>query len=69
LLRPNRQTSWHVARFFKPRGREVIAVQLTDDGKRQRLKWARPEHVVMVLARPAGLEPTAFCSGGRRSIR
>jgi hypothetical protein len=31
--------------------------------------WALLEQVVVVLARSAGLEPTAFCSGGRRSIR
>jgi hypothetical protein len=49
--------------------REVVEVELTDDAKRHGLAWALPEQVVVVLARPAGLEPTAFCSGGRRSIR
>jgi hypothetical protein len=49
--------------------REVVEVELTEDAKRHGLAWALPEQVVVVLARPAGLEPTAFCSGGRRSIR
>ena len=49
--------------------REVVEVELTDDAKRHGLAWALPEQVVVVLARPAGLEPTTFCSGGRRSIR
>ena len=49
--------------------REVIEVELTDDARRHGLAWALPEQVVVELARPAGLEPTAFCSGGRRSIR
>jgi hypothetical protein len=49
--------------------REVVEVELTDDAKRHGLAWALPEQVQVVLARPAGLEPTAFCSGGRRSIR
>ena len=49
--------------------REVIEVELNEDAKRHGFAWALPEEVVVVLARPAGLEPTAFCSGGRRSIR
>ena len=49
--------------------REVVEVELTEDAKRHGVAWALPEQVVVVLARPAGLEPTAFCSGGRRSIR
>jgi DNA invertase Pin-like site-specific DNA recombinase len=49
--------------------REVVEVELTEDAKRHGLAWALPEQVKVVLARPAGLEPTAFCSGGRRSIR
>ena len=49
--------------------REVIEVELTEDAKRHGLTWALPQQAVVVLARPAGLEPTAFCSGGRRSIR
>ncbi len=48
--------------------REVVEAELTDDANRHGLAWALPEQVVVVLARPAGLEPTAFCSGGRRSI-
>jgi hypothetical protein len=49
--------------------REVPELEFTDDARRHGLAWALPEQVVVVLARPAGLEPTAFCSGGRRSIR
>jgi hypothetical protein len=49
--------------------REVVEVELTDDAKRHGLAWALPEQVEVVMARPAGLEPTTFCSGGRRSIR
>jgi hypothetical protein len=49
--------------------KEVVEVELSDDAKRHGLAWALPEDVVLILARPAGLEPTAFCSGGRRSIR
>ena len=43
--------------------REVVEVELTDDAKRHGLAWALPEQVRVVLARPAGLEPTAFCPG------
>ena len=49
--------------------REVIEVELTEDAKRHGLALALPETVKVVMARPAGLEPTTFCSGGRRSIR
>jgi hypothetical protein len=48
---------------------EVVEVELTDHAKRHGLVWALPEEIRVALARPAGLEPTAFCSGGRRSIR
>ena len=42
--------------------REVVEVELTDDAKRHGLALALPEQVVVVLARPAGLEPTTFRS-------
>jgi hypothetical protein len=35
-------------------GREVVAVELTDDANRHGLAWALPEQVVVALARPAG---------------
>jgi hypothetical protein len=41
---------------------EVVEVELTDDAKRHGLAWALPEQVRVALARPAGLEPTAFRS-------
>ena len=49
-------------------GMLLDAGQRGRDAKRHGLAWALLEQVVVVLARPAGLEPTAFCSGGRRSI-
>ncbi len=46
-------------------GPEIVGVRLTAAAYAHGLALA--EEVVM--ARPAGLEPTTFCSGGRRSIR
>ena len=48
-------------------GPEIVGVRLTAAAYAHGLALALPEEVVM--ARPAGLEPTTFCSGGRRSIR
>jgi hypothetical protein len=47
--------------------REFVGARLATEAKRHGLALAMPGTVI--LARPAGLEPTAFCSGGRRSIR
>ncbi len=46
----------------------IVEVELTEDVMRHGLALALPERVKVVLARPARLELTAFCSGGRRSI-
>jgi hypothetical protein len=48
--------------------RAIVEVDLTEDAKHHGLALALPERLKVVMARPAGLEPTAFCSGGRRSI-
>ena len=48
-------------------GNRFVGVELTAEAKANGLTVALPRSVA--LARPAGLEPTAFCSGGRRSIR
>jgi hypothetical protein len=41
---------------------EVVALEPTDDAKRDGLAWAPPEQVEVVLARPARLELTTFRS-------
>ena len=48
-------------------GSDFVGVELTEEAKAMGLAVALPQSVA--LARPAGLEPTTFCSGGRRSIR
>ena len=45
------------------------ATRLVDAAMTDAAYRMRDEAVRLALARPAGLEPTAFCSGGRRSIR
>ncbi len=50
-------------------GRDVVAMSQTVASAWNRGGRSLSRCRAGTMARPAGLEPTAFCSGGRRSIR